>query len=60
MITKNYTIDKIEIVGEYKHVQVKQILIISENGQEISKNAHRYFLKHVSYTHMKIPTILIV
>jgi len=44
MITKNYTIDKIEIVGEHKHVQVKQLLIISENGQEISRNAHRYFL----------------
>ena len=44
MITKNTTIDKIEIVGEHKHVQVKQLLIISENGQEISRNAHRYFL----------------
>ena len=44
MITKNYTVDKIEIVGEYKHIQVKQVLIISEDGVEISRNSHRYFL----------------
>jgi len=43
-ITKTYTIDKIEVVGTHKHVQVKQLLVISENGQEISRNAHRYFL----------------
>ena len=43
-ITKTYTIDKIEVVGTHKHVQVKQLLIISEDGQEISRNAHRYFL----------------
>ena len=45
MITKNTTIDKIEIVGEHKHVQVKQLLVISENSQEISRNAHRYVLE---------------
>ena len=43
-LTKTYTIDKIEVVGTYKAVQVKQLLIISEDGQEISRNAHRYVL----------------
>lgn len=43
-LTKTYTIDKIEVVGKYKTVQVKQLLVISENGQEISRNAHRYVL----------------
>jgi len=43
-ITKTYTIDKIEVVGTYKHIQVKQLLVISENGQEISRTAHRYCL----------------
>jgi len=43
-LTKTYTIDKIEVVGTHKAVQVKQLLIISENGQEISRNAHRYVL----------------
>ena len=43
-LTKTYTIDKIEVVGKYKAVQVKQLLVISENGQEISRNAHRYVL----------------
>lgn len=44
-ITKTYTTDKIEVVGKYKVVQVKQLLVISENGQEISRNAHRYILE---------------
>jgi len=44
-LTKTYTVDKIEVAGKHKHVQVKQLLIISENGQEISKNAHRYILE---------------
>jgi len=43
-LTKTYTIDKIEVVGTHKAVQVKQLLVISENGQEISRNAHRYVL----------------
>ena len=43
-LTKTYTIDKIEVVGKYKAVQVKQLLVISEDGQEISRNAHRYVL----------------
>ena len=43
-LTKIYTIDKIEVVGKYKAIQVKQLLVISENGQEISRNAHRYVL----------------
>ena len=43
-ITKTYTVDKIEVVGTYKIIQVKQLLVISENGQEISRNAHRYVL----------------
>ena len=43
-LTKTYTIDKIEVVGIYKAVQVKQLLVISEDGKEISRNAHRYVL----------------
>jgi len=43
-LTKTYTIDKIEVVGTHKHIQVKQLLVISEDGQEISRNAHRYVL----------------
>ena len=43
-LNKIYTIDKIEVVGKYKAIQVKQLLVITENGQEISKNAHRYVL----------------
>jgi hypothetical protein len=43
-ITKTTEVDKIEIVGPYKTVQVRQAIIIKENGNEISKTYHRYSL----------------
>lgn len=44
-ITKETITDKIEIVGEYKHLQVRKAIIIKEDGNEISRTAHR-----VAYT----------
>ena len=44
-ITKETITDKIEIVGEYKHLQVRKAIIIKEDGNEISRAAHR-----VAYT----------
>ena len=37
-------IDKIEIVGEYKSIQVREATIIEEDGVELSKSFHRYSL----------------
>lgn len=34
-------IDKIEIVGDYKCLQVRTATIISENGVELSRSFHR-------------------
>ena len=34
--------DKIEVVGDYKHVQVRTATIISENGVEISRTYDRH------------------
>jgi hypothetical protein len=33
--------DKIEIVGDYKHIQIRQATIIERDGVEISRNFHR-------------------
>jgi len=42
MITKELKEDKIEIVGDYKAVQVRTTTVISEDGIEISKSYHRH------------------
>ena len=41
-ITKETKISKIEVVGEYKAVQVKTDTIIKEDDKEISRSAHRH------------------
>ena len=34
-------IDKIEIVGDYKILQVREVTVIKENGVELSSSYHR-------------------
>ena len=34
--------DKIEIVGDFKHIQVRTATVISEDGVEISRSFHRH------------------
>lgn len=41
-ITKETQIAKIEVVGEYKAVQIATDTVIKENGVEISKSRHRH------------------
>ena len=43
-ITKETKIEKIEVVGEYKAVQVATDTIIKEDGAEISRSRHRHVL----------------
>jgi len=43
-LTKTVTVDKIEIVGDYKHVQVRTATIVSEDGVELSRSFHRHVL----------------
>ena len=40
-LTKTKTIDKIEIVGEFKHIQVRYQTIITEDGEQISESLSR-------------------
>ena len=43
-ITKETKIEKIEVVGEYKAVQVATDTIIKEDDTEISRSRHRHVL----------------
>ena len=41
-ITKETIQDKIEIVGDYKYIQVRTATIIKEDGVELSRSFHRH------------------
>ena len=41
-ITKRTEQDKIEVVGEFKHIQVRTATIIEEDGVELSRSFHRH------------------
>ena len=43
-ITKTTEISRIEVVGEYKAVQVASDTVIKEDGTEISRSRHRHVL----------------
>ena len=41
-ITKRTEEDKIEVVGPYKHIQVRTATVIEEDGVELSRSFHRH------------------
>ena len=41
-ITKEEIQDKIEVVGDFKHIQVRTATVIKEDGKEISRSFHRH------------------
>jgi hypothetical protein len=43
-ITKELIEDKIEIVGDYKAVQVRTATVIKEDGVELNRSFHRHTL----------------
>ena len=43
-LTERTAEDKIEIVGDHKHVQVRTATIIERDGVEISRSFHRHVL----------------
>ena len=47
-ITKETIEDKIEIVGDYKDIQVRTATIIKEDGVELTRSFHRKVLECVS------------
>ena len=47
-ITKETVEDKIEIVGDYKAIQVRTATVIKEDGVELTRSFHRHSLVCVS------------
>lgn len=43
-ITKEIIEDKIEVVGDFKHIQVRTATVIKEDGVEISRSFHRHVI----------------
>jgi hypothetical protein len=43
-LTETQVEDKIEVVGDYKHVQVRTATVIARDGTEISRSFHRHTL----------------
>ena len=41
-ITKEEIQDKIDVVGDFKHIQVRTATVIKEDGKEISRSYHRH------------------
>ena len=43
-LTESIEYDKIEVVGSYKHVQVRKATVIKKDGTEISRSFNRFVL----------------
>ena len=43
-LTETIEYDKIEVVGEYKHVQVRKATVIKKNGTELTRSFERFVL----------------
>jgi len=41
-LTEETVQDKIEVVGEFKHIQVRTATVIKKDGVEISRSFHRH------------------
>ena len=41
-ITKEIVQDKIEVVGDFKHIQVRTATVIKEDGKELSRSFSRH------------------
>ena len=40
-LTSETIIDKIELVGPYRHVQIREAKVIKEDGVEVARSFHR-------------------
>ena len=43
-LTESIEYDKIEVVGEFKHIQVKKVHIIKRDGSDVARENERYSL----------------
>ena len=43
-LTKTTTADRIEVVSDFKHIQIRDATVIKDDGKEISRSFHRKVL----------------
>jgi len=43
-LTESIEYDKIEVVGQYKHIQVRKATVIKKDGAELTRSFERYVL----------------
>ena len=43
-LTESIEYDKIEVVGEYKHIQVRKATVIKRDGAEVTRSFERFTL----------------
>ena len=43
-LTESIEYDKIEVVGQYKHVQVRKATVITKDGTELTRSFERFVL----------------
>ena len=43
-LSESIEYDKIEIIGQHKHVQVRKATVIKKDGVELTRSFHRYLL----------------
>ena len=43
-LTESIEYDKIEVVGQYKHVHVRKATVIKKDGAELTRSFHRFVL----------------
>ena len=48
-LTKEIKTDKIEILGDHKHVQCREATVVFEDGVELSRSFHRHVLEPSRY-----------
>ena len=56
-LTKQTITDKIEIVGPYSHIQVREAIQVLEDGNVISQSYHRYVVSPLDDTTDKDPKV---
>jgi len=56
-LTKQTITDKIEIVGQFNHIQVREAIQVLEDGNVISQSYHRYVVSPLDDTTDKDPKV---
>jgi hypothetical protein len=56
-LEKRNVTDKVEIVGPYSHIQVREVIQVLEDGNVISQSYHRYVVSPLDDTTDKDPKV---